>query len=374
MERELERLREREPKMHDYTWNENMYLRWEEQRKQYAARPRILKYSSVPWEQVWMAYHKVFAAAPEWTTRKKNFSPIRTMTVLEQIITPGGRSGKHRHFPEALFFVLEGKGWEIHDDKKWPWEAGDAMCVPTYCIHQHFADPSTGARLFYIVPAQFELMGMAQIEQLEVHQGFQLPKGTEQITGSRGQALGYKRPDGVEIHLAMDEAELTAAMASKQNAAKLTGAPANTYDKYIARLAEEAEWRRDCPHVVHGAQRPWEETRMGRLKYLIYPGIPSGIVTLDAWIQIIPPGGRSGKHRHAAEEVHKIMEGRGYDVIDGQRHDWEKEDVACMPILSTHQHFNASSTEPAMFYSVQPRLYDFIGHGGYEHFEDAYAP
>ncbi len=374
MERELERLREREPKMHDYRWNEEMFLRWQEVRNEFAARPRVLKYNTVPWEQVWMAYHKVYAAPDASGHKQKGSAPIRTLTVLEQILTPGGKSGKHRHFPEALFIVLEGKGWEIHDDKKWPWEAGDAMCVPTYCVHQHFADPSTGARLFYVVPTQFNMMGMATIEQLEVHQGFQLPKGTEPVTGSHGQTLGYKRSDGVEIKLAMDDAELTAAMASKQKAASLKGAPTNTYDKYIARLAEEAEWRRNCPHVVHGAERPWEETRMGRLKYLIYPGIPSGIITVDAWVQHIPPGGRSGKHRHAAEEVHKILQGKGYDVQDGERYDWEAEDVACMPILTTHQHFNASKTEPAVFLSIQPRIYDFTGHGGYEHFEDAYAP
>lgn len=373
MERELERLRERGPELHDYTWNEDRVLRWQQERVTFADRPRVLKWDSVPWEQVWMSSHKVYASA-EVGRPPRGKAPIRTMTVLEQVIPPGGKSGKHRHFPEALFFVLEGRGWEIHDDIRWPWDTGDAMMVPTYCVHQHFADPTTGARLFYVVPAQFSLMGMGVVEQMELDARFRLPLGAEPILGSRRQVIGYRRPDGVKVQLVMDDPELDEAMSAKQQAARLEGKPQDFYDGYIELLAQEAEWRRACPHVVKGAEQPWVDTSMGRLKYLIHPKIPSGILTMDAWVQYIPPGGKSGKHRHAAEEVHKVLRGRGYDVQDGVRYDWEAEDVVCVPVLTTHQHCNASDTEPAIFYAVQPRLYDFIGHGGYEHFEDAYSP
>lgn len=123
---------------------------------------------------------------------------------------------------------------------------------------------------------------------------------------------------------------------------------------------------------------PWEQVWM--YSHKVYASAEVGrpprgkapIRTMTVLEQVIPPGGTFGKHRHAAEEVHKVLRGRGYDVQDGMRYDWEAEDEVCVPILTTHQHCNASHTEPAIFYAVQPRLYDFIGHGGYEHFENAY--
>ena len=110
---------------------------------------------------------------------------------------------------------------------------------------------------------------------------------------------------------------------------------------------------------------------MGRIKHLIHPKVPSGILTYEAWLQELPPGGHSGKHRHVGEEVHLILAGRGYDLHDDTRWDWEQDDLACIPINTVHQHFNADSKKPALFLAVQPRLYEFIGHRGVEHWEDA---
>jgi len=36
--------------------------------------------------------------------------------------------------------------------------------------------------------------------------------------------------------------------------------------------------------------------------------------TVDAYLRIIPPGSRSGRHRHLAEECRYVLEGHGYDL------------------------------------------------------------
>jgi mannose-6-phosphate isomerase-like protein (cupin superfamily) len=55
---------------------------------------------------------------------------------------PGGHGQKHGHMNSAVFFVLKGKGYDVHDGVKLPWEAGDACIVENGCVHQHFnADP-----------------------------------------------------------------------------------------------------------------------------------------------------------------------------------------------------------------------------------------
>lgn len=69
--------------------------------------------------------------------------------------------------------------------------------------------------------------------------------------------------------------------------------------------------------------------------------------------------------------MHKILKGSGYDIHDGVRWDWEAEDVVFIPPNTVHQHFNADPQNPALFVSMQSRVYSFIGHGGIEHLEDA---
>jgi quercetin dioxygenase-like cupin family protein len=53
---------------------------------------------------------------------------------------PHGYGQIHGHMNSAVFFVLKGKGHDIHDGRKLPWEAGDALIVENACVHQHLND------------------------------------------------------------------------------------------------------------------------------------------------------------------------------------------------------------------------------------------
>src|SRR3954467_9767189 len=53
-------------------------------------------------------------------------------------IPPGKSNHGHGHQNEAVFSILRGKGYEIHDDKKYPWEAGDLAVVHGDSVHRHF--------------------------------------------------------------------------------------------------------------------------------------------------------------------------------------------------------------------------------------------
>jgi quercetin dioxygenase-like cupin family protein len=64
---------------------------------------------------------------------------------------PGGRSQKHGHVNEAAFYILDGKGFEIHDGVRYDWQAGDVAIVHNNCVHQHFnASPDKPARALVI--------------------------------------------------------------------------------------------------------------------------------------------------------------------------------------------------------------------------------
>jgi len=51
---------------------------------------------------------------------------------------PGGYSQKHGHMNSATFYVMRGKGYDIHDTDRLDYEAGDCMLVENGCVHQHF--------------------------------------------------------------------------------------------------------------------------------------------------------------------------------------------------------------------------------------------
>ena len=67
------------------------------------------------------------------------------------VLAPGGKSDNHGHMNEAMFYILDGKGHEIHDGVRYDWEAGDVAVVENSCVHQHFNDdPNRPARALVI--------------------------------------------------------------------------------------------------------------------------------------------------------------------------------------------------------------------------------
>jgi gentisate 1,2-dioxygenase len=82
---------------------------------------------------------------------------------------PGGKSQKHGHVNEAAFYILDGKGYEIHDGIRYDWKAGDVAVVHNNCVHQHFnADPLKPARALVIkTKPMYLFMNMLFQKQIE---------------------------------------------------------------------------------------------------------------------------------------------------------------------------------------------------------------
>ncbi len=158
------------------------------------------------------------------------------------------------------------------------------------------------------------------------------------------------------------------------------------------RLLDDAESapRRNAGRrkILHPADMPWEMSRQGLLKHLINEAMNTRMETVDAYMQIIPPGSRSGKHRHLAEECLYVLEGRGYDlhqdcdveITDGyhwkpqdeiKRFEWEAGDVIYIPPNTIHQHHNADPARPARLISSINRIFKHSGLNDLEQIEDA---
>ena len=140
--------------------------------------------------------------------------------------------------------------------------------------------------------------------------------------------------------------------------------------------------------IVTPAEMPWEMSRQGILKHLINEQMNTRMETVDAYMQIIPPGSRSGKHRHLAEECLYVLEGRGYDLHQDcdveitddfhwkpqdevKRFEWEAGDVVYVPPNTIHQHFNADPDRPARLISSINRIFKHCGLNDLEQIEDA---
>jgi quercetin dioxygenase-like cupin family protein len=60
------------------------------------------------------------------------------------------------------------------------------------------------------------------------------------------------------------------------------------------------------------------------------------------------PGGTNFGHGHQNEAHFYILEGSGYEIHDGKRYDWEKDDLVIVHTDSKHKHHNKSTTERAL--------------------------
>ncbi len=70
------------------------------------------------------------------------------------VFSPGGYGQKHGHMNSAVFYVLKGKGHDVHDRKRLDWEAGDALLVENACVHQHLNDDSEEEAVVLVLKAK----------------------------------------------------------------------------------------------------------------------------------------------------------------------------------------------------------------------------
>jgi quercetin dioxygenase-like cupin family protein len=78
---------------------------------------------------------------------------------------PGGYGQRHGHMNSAVFYVLKGKGHDVHDRRRLDWEAGDALIVENGCVHQHFNDDPNGEAIVLVAKAKPLFLFMHMIFQ-----------------------------------------------------------------------------------------------------------------------------------------------------------------------------------------------------------------
>ncbi len=107
------------------------------------AMPRVIKGREMKFVDGPQSFSKHFVEPVDGLTQ--------TLHVHLEEYAPGGRTQKHGHVNEAAFYILDGKGYEVHDGVRYDWQAGDVAIVHNNCVHQHFnASPDKPARALVI--------------------------------------------------------------------------------------------------------------------------------------------------------------------------------------------------------------------------------
>lgn len=265
--------------------------------------------------------------------------PFLTQTLQVHFVElpPGTSNHGHGHQNEAVFYILEGRGYEIHDDRRYDWERGDAVVAHTDSVHRHFNASDTDRALAIVFKAKSLWMYMGLIQQ------------------GRSGPLEEEAPYG----------------------------PREDWSRI---------WTPGFPDrikVVKPAQTTWETSADGIVRIITSKERrDQRIVSVDLSEQEIPAGSRSGRHWHMADEVLYVISGRGYDLHwdveaeiaeryyariakEPSRHEFAADDTIYIPTNTVHQHVNGSDDEPLVLLSAQNRIFRFLGYDNVHHFEPA---
>ena len=145
------------------------------------SQPRVYKTSDLKWK-----------GGPQ-NFGKKVINPqaCRVAQSIEahiDVFAPGGYGQIHGHMNSAVFFVLKGKGHDIHDGRRMDWEAGDALIVENACVHQHLSDDTDDETIVLVMKAKPLFLFMHMIFQKMV----QYPP-TEPVPGHEN----YRPPENL---------------------------------------------------------------------------------------------------------------------------------------------------------------------------------
>jgi quercetin dioxygenase-like cupin family protein len=262
--------------------------------------------------------------------------PFRTQTLQAHTveIVPGGTNAGHGHQNEAFFYILEGRGYDIHDGKRYEWQKDDVVIVHNDSAHKHYNASTTERAVALVIKAKAAWMYLGLMQQGRL--------------GPAGDGLG-----------------------PREDWSRLWSPGVQARKK-----------------IITPADATWADTEEGRVRVLTSAArTDQRAHSVDLYQQEIAPGARSPRHWHMADELAYVMRGRGHSLhwdveaeIDDKyyahvattpsRWDVQAGELLYMPPNTVHQHVN-DGDEPLLLLSGQNRLFKLLGYDSVVYLEDA---
>lgn len=239
----------------------------------------------------------------------------------------------HRHTVEAIIYFLKGHGHSIIDGVRYDWGPGDLLCVPMFAWHRHINDGDEPVLRIASTTGPLSLaLGQAVYEDERYPEYWVYAQEGEDarktLIPGGGQMGNFK----VECSRA-----------------------AELYAEQVAFAMQEEVRRRESKVLVKGGAPVFEPTAMGHLAYLVDPRIGFHSKALAVVMAEIPPGKRSGAHRHLYDEIDLVVSGRGKLIVADAEYEFDTLDVLSIPVFQWHQYFN-TGTEPLRIVAINTRL------------------
>jgi quercetin dioxygenase-like cupin family protein len=265
----------------------------------------------------------------EWVISPEE-EPLRTQSlqVHYKRLSPGGSNTGHGHQNEAAFYIISGNGYEIHDGKRYDWQAGDFCFVHSDSVHRHFNADIDEPAVALVMKAK-----------------------------STWMAMGLYQQGGIEPW-----------------SSKVEG--------YGPRVDWSQLWTPgsdEMSKVVRSPELDWQLTSDGFVKTICSPRTPNvRSWGLDLDMLRIPPGSRTALHWHMADEYLYVLQGTGrtrqWDVameLDDKYYAHVAEDPVEGDFAADHhvyvppntQHvFENTGDEDVILISAQNRLFKHMGY------------
>jgi quercetin dioxygenase-like cupin family protein len=273
-----------------------------------------------------------------WWVLGPGDEPFLTQTLQVHFVElkPGGSNHGHGHQNEATFYILEGKGYEIHDGKRYEWEKDDFVIVHSDSVHRHYNASKTERALAIVFKAKATWMALGLIQQ--------------------GRSKPFEDGDRYE--------------------------PARDWSALWTPGAE------DKKKVVRKSDTKWENTADGYVRVISAPDRTEvRTSSVDLYEQEI--ASKTARHWHMADEVVYVLSGNGeslqWDVEAeiGERYQariakepsrWKfgPGDLVYVPQNTVHQHVN-TGREHLRVLIAQNRLFKLLGYDAVVYPDEARA-
>ncbi len=300
------------------------------------AAPRV-RDDSVVVDDARVAHSGDSAKTRTWWRIGPGDEPFLTQTLQVHFVRlpPNTANHGHGHQNEAAFYILEGRGYEIHDDKRYDWSKGDLVLVHTDSVHRHY-NPYDEQATALVMKAKCAWMYLGLIQQ-----GRSEPIADEERFGPR--------QDWSQIW--------TPGVGQRKK-------------------------------VVTPADTVWETTPLGRVRVLSSPrDTDVRTFSIDVFELEIPAGSRSGQRWQMADEVLYVLSGSGYSLhwqveaeiaeryyariaTEPMRYDIRAGDTLYVPQNTVAQHF-ATDGAPLVLLSAQNRLFKLLGYDNVAYLDKA---
>lgn len=118
-------------------------------------------------------------------------------------------------------------------------------------------------------------------------------------------------------------------------------------------LKAERRRLRELPRIIKSSRIPWKGGPRMFNKMLLQPK-DGGIQSVFVHLKEILPGTESQIHGHQNDALMYILQGRGYDIQDGEKIEWQGGDLAIIRGGTVHQHACISDV-PARVLIFKPK-------------------